>query len=144
MINLNWADSEKKLLIWHFGQQWSRIDFLNACQKSQYMMNSTDHLVNILVDLSASRSYPSNLTYMWLIWMRSHAKKTDKVALISSSQVWSRVSQHIFSVYSIDSLSIDFVDSYSEAVKMLQSPIVDDERILQEQLPTYVAPFVAV
>jgi hypothetical protein len=122
MIQLTWENSENKLLIWQFDQRWSRADFLNACQKSQHMIETAGHPVNMLMDLSESQFYPSNLIYMGLVWMRSHAGKTDKVVVISPSRLWDRIYRHIFGIYSMDFLPVEFVSSCDEAMTILQAP----------------------
>ena len=126
MISLNWADAENKLLIWQFSQRWSRCDFLIACQKSQHMMKSVDHPVNVLIDLSKSRFYPSNLMYLAYAGMQMKSKNTGSVMVVSESQLWSRLYHHLTKIYSIDSLSLGFVTSLDEAMKGLQSLVSDD------------------
>lgn len=127
MINLTWAESDNKLLIWKFGQRWSRIDFLNACQKSRQMVESADHRVNILIDLSESRFYPTNLIYLTRTGMRMRSENTGQVMIVSESLLWLRLYQHFMQVYPMNSLPVEFMSSYHEAIQALQTSAHDSQ-----------------
>lgn len=124
MITLNWVGSKQMVLIWEFGQRWSRTDFLMACQKSLTMTKSVDHSVNIIIDLSQSRFYPSNLMYLAYSGIQMRCKNIGTVVVVSESQLWSRLYHHLTQIYSMDSLSVQFVTSLDAAGYILQRGIL--------------------
>ena len=124
MITLTWADSDKQLLKWDFGQRWSRGDFLDACQEAHHMVETANHPVNLLIDLSASRFYPLNLMSLVHAGIQMKTEKSiEKVVVVSSSKLWSRLYLHLIRVYPMDTLPVDFVSSYQDPMQKLQTPI---------------------
>jgi len=121
VITLNWANSEYTLLIWQFSQRWSGTDFLMACQQSQYMLKQVDHSVNILIDLSKSRFYPTNLIYLAYSGMQMRSENTGTVVIVSESQLWSRLYHHLNQIYSWESRTISFASSLEDARRILQN-----------------------
>ena len=120
MITLTWADSEQTLLEWKFGQRWSRIDFLIACQKAQQMMTPINHPVDMLIDLSIVRFYPTNLIYLIHTGLRMRNQNTGKVTVITESTLWSRLYQHFIQIYPMCALPIEFVSADQKTVEILR------------------------
>ena len=146
MITVEWANIEKTLLKWSFGQQWSREDFLASVYKSKIMVEEQSHTVHVVVDLSVSRIHPSSIVKLALNGMRQRSKNTGTIVVISPSNLWLRLYQYMKRVYAKDVLPVEFVDSHYDAMKVLGMPFFkgnwDDTK---KKLPAYtghaVAPF---
>ncbi len=120
MITLTWADAEQTLLEWKFGQRWSSVDFLMACQKAQHMVKTIDHSVNMLIDLSIVRFYPTNLMYLMQTGIRMRTKNTGNVIVVTESTLWSRLYQHFIQIYPTSTLSIEFVSADQKTAQILR------------------------
>jgi hypothetical protein len=127
VITLTWADSEKNLLIWEFGQRWSATDFMTACQTSKQMKSSVTHSVDVVMDLSKSQFYPMNLMSLMRTAMRTRCHNTGKVMLVSESNLWSRLYQHVKKIYPKDVVQVEFVSSLTMAMKNLRSYLVEEQ-----------------
>jgi hypothetical protein len=146
VINVEWATIEKNLLKWVFGHQWTRIDFLVACQQARQMVASQPHTVKIVVDISASQVYPSRVIHLALAGMRLKTSNTGQIVVISPSNLWLRLYQYMQRAYKFEVLPVEFVGSHYDAMKRLDMPFFvggwDDA---QKLLPAYsghsTAPF---
>jgi len=85
------------------------MDFLMACQKAQHMVASVEHTIDIWVDLSSVRSYPTSLMYLIHTGIRMRTQNTGKVIVVTESKMWSRLYQHFIQIYPMDALPIEFV-----------------------------------
>lgn len=143
MITVQWANTEKTLLKWQFHHRWTRTDFLNACHTSKAMITNIDHTIHILVDLTDSRSHPSNIIYLVLTGMRMKTETTGQIVLISPSQLWLRLYQYMKRVYAKDMLPVEFVSSHYEATMVLKTLYLHDTIDTKHPLPAYTGQFVA-
>lgn len=120
MITLTWADTEQTLLEWKFGQRWSCSDFLTACQKAQHMMVTVEHTVDMVIDLSIVRFYPTNLMYLVHTGLRMRSQNTGQIIVVTESSLWSRLYHHFIQIYPMTVLPIKFVSSDQKTAQMLR------------------------
>ncbi|GEM_PF-1813414 len=127
MIRVVWSNREKTVLLMKFSHRWTREQFWNASQSAHRMINSVDHLVDVIVDLSVSQSTPRNLIQMVVSSMRMTTPQTGKVVVISRSTLWSNLYGYIKRVYPNDVIAVDFVPTYQDAKTIIKQSFSVDE-----------------
>lgn len=146
MILVEWANTEKTLLKWVFGSEWSRNDFITACHQSRQLILSQPHVVKIVVDLSATHIYPSRVINLALTGMRMSVANSGQIVVISPSNLWLRLYQYMQRAYRYDVLPVEFVSSHHEAMKRLDMPFFlggwdDTKKLLPAYAGQSIAPF---
>ncbi|MFN8374666.1 MAG: hypothetical protein U0694_17520 [Anaerolineae bacterium] len=57
---VEWANAEKTILYFRVIHPWTWEDYYNATDEAWHMMQTVDHIVDFIVDLSGTRLVPSN------------------------------------------------------------------------------------
>ncbi len=58
-IEVQWADREQSIICYHFERGWSWTDIFTALGKGSEMVASTDHRVDVIMDLSQANTVPN-------------------------------------------------------------------------------------
>jgi hypothetical protein len=78
-IDVSWDNPEKTVIRYEFGVQWTMKDLLVATQADDDLMDSVDHKVHMIFDMSATQALPGGIVGS----MRSlDAEISDKLGLI--------------------------------------------------------------
>lgn len=119
MITVKWANEKKTIILWKFGESWTREEFHAATSLSRRLALSVEHTIHILVDISLANNTPSGVITLARTGMRSRTGNLGRVVVITKTHLWHRLYHYMEQVYPSDSIPLVFVKSFEEATEIL-------------------------
>ena len=126
MITVMWKNEEKTIVIWRFGESWTREEFYDAQALSKRLTQSVDHIVHVIVDLLLVGNTPSSVITLARAGMRARSSNSGCVVVVARSHLWARLYQYMQSVYPMDLIPVTFMKSDTEAMETLQQSMSPD------------------
>lgn len=87
-IVVNWANEEKTLLLWRFGQEWSNGDSNLALQETFQMLASVSHPVDLVFDLRAIVHNPVGLLRIAHNWHKTLHGKVNQLIVLDNASIF--------------------------------------------------------
>jgi hypothetical protein len=120
MIQVQWANPEKTIVLWEFTSQWTWNDFFAAKKEVDVMIDSIEGIVDSIFLTSADQKIPSNAiaNFRSIIAKRHH--RHDLIVLVGSKKFLTSLLQTVINFMPGIHHQIHFVNSQVEAYNVIE------------------------
>lgn len=116
-VQINWGNEQKTFTVFEFIGSWTWEEYYAARDAGVKMVNTVDHTVNIIVDISQSSVFPQNMLTHFRSSVNQAPRPFDLCVIVSQS----RFIEALVNVLSRLKLMTKFrlVKTREEAIKIL-------------------------
>lgn len=117
MIQINWQNTEKTILMWKFGDVWTVAEYHEAKIKYQQKMNRVTHNVSVIVDMSEAQG-PENLIEIAADAFRIPVTNAKQVIIVGYLPTWRSLWSIFTSMNGEPAVSVQFMETLQQAEQM--------------------------
>lgn len=119
-IIVRWGNANETVILWHFHGDWTGENYFDSLLQLWEMMDTKDHQLHLVIDVSTSGKNPSNLTTLFQAAVRKGDCNISRVIVISASRFWESIYEITCRVSpALAALDVTFVKSAEDADALL-------------------------
>lgn len=118
-VTFTWDNPSQTQLRFIFDEMWQINDLANAIYLSQGLIEERDEIVDVIIDMSACQSMPSNLSYL-----RDHLKSLDSthigVMVFITQNIYVKKVMQLLNQLLHSYFTMYFTDSLADANRIIK------------------------
>ncbi len=118
-LNVSWGNEEHTYTIFEFVGKWTWEEYHNAVKEGYELTKDIPHMVNILLDISKSNLFPSNMLSHFGSSMQHPPREFDLAVVVSQSGFVNAIAGIIDSLYGKKGAKFKVVKTLEEGRALL-------------------------
>jgi hypothetical protein len=120
-ISVAWYDNTQTILVWVFPERWTWEDYGAAQQTSNALADSVAHIVDVIGDLTGSKSLPPTAVNAYRNSLDRSTQNLDLIVLVGSSSFIRTMVSVLKAIVpgKVAGANLTFADSIPEAYSLI-------------------------
>ena len=123
MINIDWANPDKTIILWQNQGAMTSQEYAHALQQSAALAESVDHNVGVIIDMRRAAGLPKNSFLLSRQVVEGQPKNMKITVLVSNSTFWEKVWGMMSRFHPATHINIQFTTSIDEAYRLINEQL---------------------
>ena len=123
MINIDWANPEKTIILWQNQGAMTSQEYAHALRQSAALAESVDHTVGVIMDMRRAAGLPKNSFLLSRQVVEGQPKNMKVTVLVSNSTFWEKVWGMMSRFHPASHINIQFTTSIDEAYRLINEQL---------------------